>query len=282
MKTIRIFLILLFVTSAQADVFRFAVIGDGGEWNSMSRKVRDSIVRSGIRDLVLPGDNTYSEFLGRRGYENAWSPWYSLGFRTSVVAIGNHNSSYSTETAFFNMPGEYYAKTFSDRQGVPKVRFIVLNSDNENTVAQQSRFLTEQLQSAVEPFVFIVYHHPTYNTGGQHNWTQKEAFQRAVRPLLQRFAAKISAVLVGHDHIASAYRWGSVKAYCSGAVHETRRASHNNETASDGVVVETLYMFPSRAKSGYWLRLEADSDSGELQSTFVRANDDADVYRAID
>ncbi len=264
--------VFLSCAGVHAEVFEFAVIADAGDWNPMSREVRDSIGATPIRRLVLPGDNTYSEFLGRRGYQNAWRNWYDQGFLTEVVAIGNHTSSYETEVRFFGMPGEHYAKIYNDTLGWPQVRFVVLNSDNEDSVPQQRDFLERSLGEAQEPFVFVVYHHPSYNTGGQHQWEQKRAFQLSVRPLLQKFSKKITAVLVGHDHIAATYQWGGVLAVVSGATHETRRSRPVDFTdARDGVAVSTLYMFPSQDNSGYWLRLKLDSQTRRSELSFIRA-----------
>ena len=37
---------------------RFAVIGDAGYWNS-TPSVKNSIISSGVKNLILPGDNLY-------------------------------------------------------------------------------------------------------------------------------------------------------------------------------------------------------------------------------
>jgi hypothetical protein len=179
------------VSDASADT-QMAVIGDAGRTTPSSRLVRESIAKSGIQRLVLPGDNLYSG-----SYQSVWNPWISARLSFDVVAIGNHNGGYRQETAFFSMPSEYYAKV------IDGARFLVLNSDNESTAAAQANWLNTELRSAREPLVFVVYHHPSYTISTFHNWEEKAVFQRALRPVIWANRAKITALLVGHDHVAT-------------------------------------------------------------------------------
>jgi len=87
------FFAALAAINVQANTQAFAVIGDAGRTNSNSVSVRNSIARSGIQDLILPGDKLYSS-----PYENVWRPWSSF---KSVVAIGNPNDGYQNEINFF-------------------------------------------------------------------------------------------------------------------------------------------------------------------------------------
>lgn len=254
---------LLLLLSSQALAASYAVVGDGGHWNAMARSVRDSILRdSGTRALILPGDNLYDV---AKTYEQVWSPWSSKGLVFDVVAIGNHTRGYAEETRFFRMPGEYYARS----EGA-LVRFLVLNSDNERTAAAQAQWLDQELTNARERFVFPVYHHPTYTVTSYHNWKEKAAFQRTIRPVLRKHRARITALLLGHDHIASLVTFDDLPAVVSGAVHETRAPERWNDT-QDGVAVRTQWIFPRRA---YWVRLRLPDEGAEAQAEFVRADND--------
>src|SRR5687767_3277637 len=108
-----VLLSILFTSfSALAAISSYAVIGDAGMWNENSKMVRDSIYRSSVKDLILPGDNLYNG----KDYDTAWAPWKKLGLNFAFVAIGNHNASYRSEIRYFKMPGEHY--TVSPQPGV--------------------------------------------------------------------------------------------------------------------------------------------------------------------
>jgi hypothetical protein len=168
--------IQVFCPATKAETLDFAIIADGGEWNSSARLTRDSVLRTPIRSLILPGDNLYNS-----NYANVWGNWSQNGFTFDVPAIGNHNDGYEAEMAFFRMPGEYFSKVYP---GI--ARFIVLNSDNNSTGSTQASFLDSELTAATEPFVFLVYHHPTYTLSHFHGWKDKKKFQQAIRPVLWR------------------------------------------------------------------------------------------------
>jgi hypothetical protein len=171
---------------------RLSLLGDAGRWNASTKKLKESMERVGVRSLVMPGDNLYSGT-----YDSAWGPWFKSGFDFPVVAIGNHNDGYQKEIQFFSMPSEIYAKTLDGF-----LKFIVLNSDNKKNVDTQMDFLNKELAGATEPFVFVVYHHPTYTLTKDHTWPERREFQDAIRPVLSKYRQKITAVVLGHDHIA--------------------------------------------------------------------------------
>lgn len=270
----RIFLALLFSlgTFAHADTLNFAVIGDAGSWNENTRKVRDSIYKSGVRDLVLPGDNVYSfwNHFGWGSYESVWSAWKPFGFRWSVVAIGNHNSGYEKETRFFGMPAEYYAKTFGQ-----KTRFLVLNSDNKATAPEQALWLASELASAKEPCVFIVFHHPPVTLYAKHRWTDRKEFHRRIRPVLMANQDKITALLVGHDHSAHAVLLNSTRMYVSGAAHEIYPSVEVNEM-QENVQVRTAWAY--KGSSPHWLRLTVNESTQEAFFSFIDANTGSESF----
>ncbi len=239
---------------------KLVILGDSGRWNASTKRLKESMERIGVQRLVMPGDNLYSGT-----YDAAWSPWFKSGFEFPVVAIGNHNSGYANEIQYFNMPGEIYAKTVDGL-----MRFIVLNSDNRKNVADQIDFLDSELTAATEPFVFIVYHHPTYTLTRDHTWTERREFQEAIRPILAQHRNKITAVVVGHDHIASMGHFGDLPYILSGAGQNLRRGSAVNNV-QDGVRVKSEWLVGSEE---IWIQLEAAEHKSSVELKAIRAKDD--------
>lgn len=244
----------------------FAIIADSGKTTSNSKKVRDSIVRNKISQLIMPGDNLYSS-----SYQNVWSPWQSVGMTFDLVAIGNHNSGYNNEVSFFKMPGEYYTKV------IDGARFIVLNSDNTQTATSQIIWLDQVLSQSTESLVFLIYHHPTYTISQVHTWQEKANFQTSLRPILWKFRSKITALLLGHDHLASILHFNDLPVILSGAVQEVRKDKPVNNT-QDGVMVQTSWYFDS---TPHWAKLTWDSQSAQAEVQFIRAGDDVVTCTAI-
>jgi hypothetical protein len=166
--------------------------------------------------------------------------------------------------AFFRMPGEYFSKVYP---GI--ARFIVLNSDNNSTGSTQASFLDSELTAATEPFVFLVYHHPTYTLSHFHGWKDKKKFQQAIRPVLWRHRAKITALLLGHDHLALLAHFNDLPVIISGASKDQRSDTPINNT-QDGVAVRTGWFYDRNA---YWAKLRLDSVTREAQVGFIRSRD---------
>jgi hypothetical protein len=253
-----LFLALFYSVTSLAAETQIAIIGDAGEITSSSKKVRESISRMGVRKLALPGDNLYSGT-----YEAAWSPWRNAGLTFDLVAIGNHNAGYRKEMNFFAMPGEYYAKAIGNSL------FIVLNSDNDRSAAEQAAWLNRELAAASQPNVFLIYHHPSYTVSAAHTWSEKPNFQRAIRSVIWTHRPKITALIVGHDHLASLIHFGDLPVILSGAVHDLRR-DRPVDYMTDGIRIKTAWFFDRNA---YWARLTVD-DAGGATVDFIRASDD--------
>lgn len=245
-----------------AHALDFALMGDGGDWNPKAISGMQSMQRHGVRDLILAGDNLYSL---KNGYDSVWSQWKKQGFRLDLVAIGNHTRGYPEEIKYFNMPGEFYSRTYD---GI--IRFVILNSNNTKNVDTQMQFLDNQLESAREPFVFLVYHHPTYTLSKHHNWEEKPSFQKSIRIRLDKYRSRITGVLLGHDHIASAIHFGDLPAIVSGAVQEQLEGIPVNNVQA-GKTVKTAWMYN---KTPHWVRLFWQSNSDNVTIQFVRSKDD--------
>jgi|GEM_PF-1232910 len=240
----------------------YAVIGDAGVWNENTRAVRDSIQRSGIRRLIMPGDNLYNPL---STYDREWLPWKKAGFLFEAVAIGNHHLGYDREAAYFEMPGQVYA------QVLPGVaRFLVLNSDSRDSVEQQADWLQEQLEQATEPAVFAIFHHPPVSLTSMHEWKEREDFHKRIRPLLFENRDRLTGLLVGHDHLAGLYDVDGLPVILSGATHELRGVERAKEKQA-GFTVKTQWVFDGKPT---WVRLKRVVSGNSWLAEFVRAADD--------
>lgn len=248
-----------------ARTYRYAVMGDAGEWNSNTRKVYSSLLRHNVKTLVMPGDNLYSWPWSAKTYEEVWYPWRIANFDFLAVAIGNHHGGYAEEVKYFEMPSEYYAKIINNF-----VKFIVLNSDNEANAAYQAQFLEYALLNAQTPFTFIVYHHPTYTVSPWHWDIEKAKFQKAIRPILHKYRNKITALLVGHDHISLVAHYNDLPVILSGSTHEQRPHLPLNYT-NDEVTVTTNWYNSTHA---LWAYLTLDDNSQEARVNYIRGSND--------
>ncbi len=254
MKNLILLTLMLIPFSVSSEVATFGIIGDAGHWNAHSKSVRDSLLVDKVFDLILPGDNIYDLNLN---YHDVWSNWTEKGFRFPVVAIGNHTKGYTKEMAYFSMAHEYYSKRTRD------VHFIVLNSDNNLTANEQASFLRSELEASADKFIFVVFHHPPFTL--RHQWQEKKEFQLAVRPVLMEYKDKITALIVGHDHIASLVQMDTLPVVVSGAVFESFHIPRIN-TSLDGLSIKTKW---SSAGGYFWTRLDIDNEKNLVWVNFV-------------
>jgi predicted phosphodiesterase len=259
--TMMTWVVALLASFVWADT-ELAVIGDAGRANSNTRTVMASLQRAGVTRLVLPGDNLYSGT-----YSQVWDSWRTAGFTFDAVAIGNHHGGYAEEMRYFGMPSEYHSRVIGG------ARFLILNSDNDRSAAAQATWLDQELTAATESLVFLVFHHPSYSVSRFHRWEEKPNFQRAIRPVFWRHRSKITALLVGHDHLATLIRFDDLPVILSGAVQEVRRDSPV-DNLQEGVSVKTDWYFDDNP---YWANLKIADDLSQATVDYVRARDD---YRA--
>ncbi len=266
----RIFAVVFFlfavaeIARAQ-DTIQFAIAGDAGLTGPDIEELKDSILINGFREVILPGDNLYA---GR--YDWTWDGWKRVGLSFPVVAIGNHNGGYGKEMSYFSMPGEYYSKV------IKGARFIVLNSDNEKTATEQCSWLENELEAAEDRLIFLVYHHPSYDLAAGHSWRSKESFQKCIRPILSAYKAKISAVLLGHDHISTLVDFGGVPAIVAGSGREVDK-SKSVSYKEGGVQIQTAYLAP---REKHWVSLTYREGDQKASIAFHRVQDQAIVCRA--
>jgi len=269
MKNLIALALLLLNLSAPAfgAELSYAILGDSGHWNSSTREVRTSLLRTAVRKLVMPGDNLY---VGS-DYNAPWSHWTSQGFTFDAVAIGNHTAGYAREVEFFRMPGEYYSLVPE-----PGVRFLVLNSDNVRTAAEQATWLDHQLTTATESVILPMFHHAPLTITSFHGWEERRAFHEAVRPILFKHRSKLTALIVGHDHIASLLSFDGLPVIVSGAAMEQRRPEPRGET-QQGILVKTEWLFD---RAPYWVRLDIDTVRADVTARFIRSRDDRESCTA--
>lgn len=246
--------------------YEYAVMGDAGEWNSDTRSIYQSLLRKNVRTLVMPGDNLYSWPWSPKSYADVWFPWRLGNFNFFAVAIGNHHGGYETEIKYFEMPGEYYSRT---QDGV--VKFIVLNSDNAKNVSEQAKFLEKELIATSTPFTFIVYHHPTYTVSLFHSSAEKANFQYTIRPILKKYRSKITALLVGHDHLSLVAHFDDLPVILSGSSHEQRFHIPYTYTADDGTEVVTNWF---NSSSPLWAYLHIEKGASIAYVDYTRGYDD--------
>jgi hypothetical protein len=249
--------------SAASQTWSYAIVGDGGDWGANAQSVRDSIVRLKETELLMPGDNLYPAF---GSYAKEWGPWISSGLKFKAVAIGNHHGGYEQEIAFFKMPGEFYSTPLAEGQ----IQLTVLNSDNRANAAKQAEFLEATLKSSQAPFHLVMYHHPSLTITSDHSWQERKAFQELIRPILFRYRSKLTAILNGHDHIASLHEFNDLPVIVSGAVQDTRSPEQLSNT-QEGITVRSRWLFQ---ESPHWARLRLSPENKGLIVDYIRADSD--------
>jgi predicted phosphodiesterase len=232
-------------------------MGDAGFWNRYAQEVRDSLIDSEVKQLILAGDNLYDT---QSSYQTVWDHWTRKGFEFTVAALGNHHRSYQEEMQYFGMPAEYYSKV------IGAIRFIVLNSDNQSNVQDQATFLEQELRNSRENFNFVIYHHPPFSL--RHTWEERKSFHLAIRPILHRFDHKITALIVGHDHVASLVSMGDIPVIVSGAVFESFNIPRIHYVM-EGKEIQTKW---SSHGGYYWTRLDINEMDEVVWINFVRSD----------
>lgn len=247
---------ILLISSVSAA--GIAVMGDAGRAGSELNALKKSVMTENVTSILMPGDNLY-----KGSYESVWDNWKQSGLRFDITAIGNHTDGYAQEVKYFDMPAEYYSKV---KDGA---RFIVLNSDNTNTVSEQFAWLNQEMNRVSEKLIFLVYHHPTYSVSDSHSWTEKKEFQLQMREFLKKNSTRITALLLGHDHMSQFLMFGSVHVVIAGAGREVRNEGPVS-FSENSIKIETKYLAP---RQPHWGLLEIASGAAEATITFVRVMD---------
>lgn len=259
-------------TSAQAPApsqqephFPMAIVGDAGLFGFSQAALKKSILKNKVKSIVLTGDNLYWG-----SYTGTWDSWKEAGLKFDVMAIGNHHKGYDNEVKYFEAPGEFYSTV---KNGA---RFIVVNSDNQTNLDAQFDWLRKELDQANESLIFLVYHHPTYSTGSDDHWDQRQQFQLRMREIFKDYPSKISALLLGHAHITAMLNFGMIPAIVAGAGREVLKAK-TVSYIDNAVPVESLYLAP---QVQHWVRLDISDNAEEALLKVIRVSDQAVVCTA--
>ncbi len=254
------FLVFLFWLQSACASLNFALLSDAGISNKHTKSTQKSLLRNNSKHLIMAGDNLYEGTYG-----DIWDPWKEKGFKFEVVSIGNHNDGYEQEVGYFEMPAEYYSKVYGKT-----VRFIVLNSDNRDNISEQMEFLDKTLEEAKEPFVFLVYHHPSFTLSQKHDWSERKEFQLEIRQRIFKYRNKLTALIVGHDHLALIAHFNDLPVLMSGAGSKQRK-DFPVKNKQSGVQVNTDWFFNGDA---YWADLQIHKHSNFAIVKFIRSDDD--------
>lgn len=263
---LKVFFVLMLCVSIQAFANPIAIMGDSGEAGSEMNALKESVLNEQALSILMPGDNLY-----KGTYASVWNGWKKSGFNFDIVAIGNHNGGYKNEIEYFNMPAEYYSVK---KDGA---RFIVLNSDNERNVTEQMTWLKNELDQANENLIFITFHHPTFTITKSHTWTEKKIFQLQMRQVLKQYSSKISALILGHDHVSEFMYFGATPVIVAGSGREVRNEKPVSFT-DDGFLVETQFMAP---RTQHWALMEIETGATEARVTFIRVSDNKKICGAF-
>lgn len=265
-KLFLLFLIVFTSSSGFSEELKMAIIGDAGLWNSHSKALMNSILKYETKNLVMPGDNVYSGT-----YEKAWSPWQEAKMSFDVIAIGNHNLGYAKEVKFFKMPAEYYSKSYLNGS----ILYLVLNSDNVSSAVEQLSWFEQQLKNTTAQQIYVVYHHPSLTVGG-HKWTEKKNFQIKMRELLKKYRQKITAVIVGHDHVAALINFDSLPVIVSGSGQSPDNGTAVNNV-QEGVQVRSMIYLTAQP---YWVQ-QITSGGNVSEFNFIRAKDNKVLCKVV-
>lgn len=250
-------------SDAQANPYSFVYVSDVQGLTDTGLKVRDSIIQSGMKNLVMAGDMNGDPSLH---WSDIWNSWLQAGLYFDVVALGNHrNGTYEDEVKWFGLPGEFYATVRGD------IRFLVLNSDNVATADQQAAWFADQLRFAREKMIIVMFHHSPYTISKKHRWEERREFHLRIRPLLEQFKQRISAILVGHDHFQAIYQMGGIPVIISSATAYPK-VDHPARYRDGNVEIQTAWLY--RGGIG-WARVDANASTGEIVVNFVDAERNA-------
>jgi 3',5'-cyclic AMP phosphodiesterase CpdA len=134
-------------------------------------------------------------------------------------------------------------------------------------VTQQAAWLDDQLSKAQEKFIFVVFHHPPYTISNRHRWEERRDFHLRIRPLLVKYAEKITSLVVGHDHLASMIMLNNTPMIVSGATWETQTPSYLDYKEGP-VHIKTVWNYRGHV---HWVRLDILPATHEVWVNFVNA-----------
>lgn len=179
-----------------SGALRFAVIGDHGTGEEPQYEVARQLLKAHaivpFEFVLMAGDNLYGsqkprDFIDK--FEIPYGPLLRMGI-PFYGTLGNHDQPGNRSYAPFHMNGQRY---YSFVKG--PARFFVL--DTNFVDRQQLAWLDGALQSAVEPWKIVCFHHPIYSDGNRHG--PDVSLRIVLEPMLVRYG--VDVVVSGHEHI---------------------------------------------------------------------------------
>jgi predicted phosphodiesterase len=176
---------------------RFAVFGDFGTAGRREYELASEMAKFcdqfKVDFVITVGDNLYGaerpqDF--KTKFEDPYKPMLDAGIKF-YAALGNHDARTQRYYKPFNMDGNLYYALKAPKQ---KVRFFFL--DSTYPVPEQIDWLEKELKASSEDWKILVYHHPTYSSGGRHGSDLK--LRETLEPLSIKY--NVSVVFNGHDH----------------------------------------------------------------------------------
>jgi 3',5'-cyclic AMP phosphodiesterase CpdA len=176
---------------------KFAVFGDFGTAGRREYELAAEMAKFceqfKVDFVITVGDNLYGaerpqDF--KTKFEDPYKTMLDAGIKF-YAALGNHDARAQRYYKPFNMDGKLY---YSLKAPKEKVRFFFL--DSTYPVPEQIDWLEKELKTSNEDWKILVYHHPTYSSGGRHGSDLK--LRETLEPLCIKY--NVSVVFNGHDH----------------------------------------------------------------------------------
>ena len=181
--------------AAALEAVRFAVIGDNGTGDQpqldLGRQMAAQRTTFPYDFVLMVGDNMYVRATPRGyadAFERPYKPLLDAGVRFFAI-LGNHDDPNEIRYPGFNMDGQRYY-TFARGH----IRFIGL--DTNVLDARQMEWFESALETSLEPWKIVYFHHPLYSNGSRHG--SNVELRVKLEPLLVRY--RVNVVLSGHDH----------------------------------------------------------------------------------
>ncbi|KXI29819.1 purple acid phosphatase family protein [Paraglaciecola hydrolytica] len=238
----------------------FLVLGDWGrnghyQQRPVAKWMDVAMMQLDGEFIVTTGDNFYSN-----GVASVDDPYWQSSYETIYngphlfedwyVTLGNHDYrgnwqaqiDYSNISRRWNMPNQYYAKTFAidDKSSVLMIFLDTnpLNPDYKNEAkyaetqkqdgAKQLAWLEHKLATTKASWTIVIGHHPLYSSGKRYGTT--DGIRGVLEPILEKY--KVDAYYAGHEHDLqhNQPQGTTVAHYVSGAGSEVRPVAQREFT----------------------------------------------------
>jgi predicted phosphodiesterase len=236
-----------------------------------------------------PEDNQYEGFFYAGGF--------IFGTTPSVIVPGNHDVEYLWQEGKIvrdkkgkkqrgtNLAELWLEQFTLPENGIPKykessysidyqgVRFIIINTNDEDSLSLQTEWMENLLANNSNKWTIVSFHHPLYSAGRDRD---DDDTRNAFLPLFDKYS--VDLVLTGHDHAyARSYKLkngevvdddekGTVYVVSvSGPKMYSVNSNYNNIMAKTGGNVQ---LFQTISVNGSKIKYESYTATGELYDSF--------------